>query len=42
MTKIEDFTEIDIAPEKVSQYSWDVSNLPNHLPMSEHENSGED
>lgn len=35
MTRIEDSVEMDVTPEKVSQYLWDVNNLPNHLPISD-------
>lgn len=35
MTRIEDSREINAAPERVSQYMWDVNNLPNYLPISD-------
>jgi len=35
MTRIEDSKEINVAPERVSQYMWDVNNLPNYLPISD-------
>jgi len=35
MTRIEDSIDINVAPEKVSQYLWNASNLPNHLPISD-------
>lgn len=35
ITRIEDSVEINTAPEKVSQYLWNVNNLPNHLPISD-------
>ncbi|TKJ43211.1 hypothetical protein CEE35_09050 [Candidatus Aerophobetes bacterium Ae_b3b] len=35
MTRIEDSVDINVAPEKVSQYLWNASNLPNHLPISD-------
>jgi len=35
MTRIEDSKEINVTPERVSQYMWDVNNLPNYLPISD-------
>jgi len=35
MKRIENSTEIGTTPENVSKYIWDVSNLPNYLPMSD-------